>query len=322
MHPQPLVVVLEPWLRRVFPEQPSDRRAVAEAGADEVVLYHRERPRIVRQPDARIVRPGAERDAEVGTAYPPCLRIDQLVVGVDQRDVRPRAQERHEPRELLGQHQVVGRGPTPVLAMRQFEPGVQRARQALLRLPHPPQPRVGGMACDHRGDLGTGAVVDDDQLELTPALRQHAPDRRVEQVRLLVHRQHHRDESRALEHRRRWRQARPALHPRKQQPALCGGRQQLESRAAHRAQPRPRSLLPLLRRQAQTPVPLRAQLRRNHQQLMEQPGGQQPERAEPMQLQAGHARAQVVAQIRLGGQQERCQQRRTAESGEQCRCPQ
>ena len=97
--------------------------------------------RIVRR--AAIVRP------EGGVRKRPPFGVDGRVVGKHHPHVAVRPQEFHLPAQLVGVHQVVGRGPRPKLAAGELETVAQGFRQFLVVLGEDPHLRMPDVLGQH-----------------------------------------------------------------------------------------------------------------------------------------------------------------------------
>jgi hypothetical protein len=97
--------------------------------------------------------------------------------------------------QVVGLHQVVGRGPRPKLAPRQREAVAQGLGQLLVRLRKNPHLRMRRVAGQNLGRAVGRAVIDHDQLEILIGLGQHALDRLPQKVRVVINGQDHAHQS-------------------------------------------------------------------------------------------------------------------------------
>ena len=154
----------------------------------------------VQEAQQRIVRNAKRPPPEL--VAPPPARVDHLRARMDDVDV----DARDERRELVGHHgrqpQVVGVEPRDDIARRDGERGVQRRADASMRRRDHPQPLVADGAQDVAGVV-RGPVIDDDELERTVRLAEHARDGFRHERRAVPRRHEHRHEgSGALIHAR------------------------------------------------------------------------------------------------------------------------
>ncbi len=127
VYTHPVIVVLRPEPGVVVADQPSHDAPVQEAGADEVVADDVDLAGVAREMDLGRCRRSAVMRPERGIRKRLAAIVDRDVIGVDHRRLRLRLQEGDQPGELLGMHEVVGRGPRPVLARAKSNPLLRAA---------------------------------------------------------------------------------------------------------------------------------------------------------------------------------------------------
>ncbi len=199
MHPQPEIIIFAAeGVVGVAADDLGDRPPVEKAGADEIVaaaveILDRDRGRqadqigdfgvaVVRSP-VRIL----ERSA---------LVVDRPVIGIDEAGLGMLGQLLDQPLQLPGQHDVVGRGPGQEIAAGVGQGMVQGGRQLLIWLPQKQHSALVEIAPDPMLQIVGRAVVEDDQLPILVGLGNDSGNRLVDQISLVVYRQHNADERR------------------------------------------------------------------------------------------------------------------------------
>jgi uncharacterized protein involved in exopolysaccharide biosynthesis len=95
--------------------------------------------------------------------------------------------------EMIGAPQIVGVDQRHPIASRRCEAPVARSSRTGILLPDQEDPRIARRFHQRRATI-CRAIVDDDHLQRRPALREHAGKRAFDERRLVVKRDHHREE--------------------------------------------------------------------------------------------------------------------------------
>ena len=102
--------------------------------------------------------------------------VDELVVGVDDGVAAVAPDRGHLRRKLVGEEDVVVTQPGEVRARHRVDAGVQHGRYAAVRPAKEPDPVAVPFRDGDRGTVIGRAVVDDDDLDVRPGLRERAVD--------------------------------------------------------------------------------------------------------------------------------------------------